>query len=127
MPQGKKLIQINLLCGYNGGIYSYKSGRCRLMQKRDLATYGIGFFTPDGIRTAVESAANSPRVAAGVATATAGLGAMAKLEMINSVAGTISLCAGAITACLVLIIQAIKIIRVWRTWDPNKIPPKELL
>lgn len=94
------------------------------MEKYNLVNTGTGFFTLDGLRSAVESSASSPRVAAGVAASTASLGVMAKLEMINSLAGTISLCAGAITACIVLAIQTIKIIRVWRAWDPNRVEPK---
>lgn len=97
------------------------------MEKSQLSEQVHNLFTLDGVRAAVESAASSPRVAAGVAASTASMGVMAKLEMINSLAGTISLCAGAITACLVLAIQAIKIIRVWRAWDPNKVAPKEYL
>lgn len=94
------------------------------MEKYNLVKVGTDFFTFDGLRSAVESSASSPKVAAGVAASTASMGVMAKLEMINSLAGTISLCAGAITACLVLAIQAIKIVRVWRAWDPNRIAPK---
>lgn len=94
------------------------------MGKLPLSEQVNSLFTIDGVRAAVESAASSPRVAAGVAASTASMGAMAKLEMIQSAFGTASVIVGFITGCLVMTIQAIKMIRVWRAWDPHKVAAK---
>lgn len=90
------------------------------MENLKLATQEMSFFTIDGIRSAVESAASSPKVAAVVATGTASMGAMARLELLQSMVGTASLCIGFLTGCVVLAIQSIKLIRVYRSWTPNR-------
>lgn len=90
------------------------------MDKHQLAEHGFGFFNIESARSAVESAASSPKVAAVVATGTAGMGAMATFEMLQSAIGFASLCVGFITGCVVLTIQSIKLIRVYRSWTPNK-------
>lgn len=90
------------------------------MEKSQFIEHGASLFTIDGLRAAVEGAASSPKVAAGVAAGTASMGAMAKLEMIQSAVGTCSLCVGLMTGCVVLCIQSIKLIRVYRSWTPNK-------
>lgn len=90
------------------------------MDKQQLADHGINLFGYDGVRATIESFAGSPKVAAVVATGTAGMGLAAKLEMMQSFIGMFSLCVGAVTGCVVLAIQSIKLIRVWRSWTPNK-------
>jgi hypothetical protein len=40
--------------------------------------------------------------------------------MLQSAIGMFSLCVGAITGCVVLAIQSIKLIRIYRSWTPNK-------
>jgi hypothetical protein len=90
------------------------------MDKQQLADHGFNLFGHDGLRATVESVAGSPKVAAVVATSTAGMGIAAKLEMMQSFIGTASLCIGFLTGCVVLSIQSIKLIRVYRSWTPNK-------
>lgn len=94
------------------------------MANLNLTKHGLEFFTIDGIRAAVESSASSPKVAAGVAASTASMGALAKMEVIQSWIGTFSLLVGAMTGCVVLSIQLIKLIRVYRHFNPNSIEPK---
>jgi hypothetical protein len=90
------------------------------MDKQQLADHGFNLFGHEGMRATVESIAGSPKVAAVVATSTAGMGLAAKLEMLQSAIGMFSLCVGAITGCVVLAIQSIKLIRIYRSWTPNK-------
>lgn len=90
------------------------------MDRHQLAEQSFRLFSIDSLRGTVESAASSPKVAAVVATGTAGMGIAAKLEMMQSFIGMFSLCVGAITGCVVLCIQTIKLIRVYRSWTPNK-------
>lgn len=90
------------------------------MEKSQLIDHGTRLFETTGLRATVESMASSPKVAAVVATGTASMGAMAKLELLQSAVGTASLCVGFLTGCVVLSIQTIKLIRVWRSWTPNK-------
>lgn len=94
------------------------------MGKLPLSEQVNSLFTIDGVRAAVESAASSPRVAAGVAASTASMGAMAKLEMIQSGLGLFSLFVGCLTTCVVLAIQTIKLVRIYRHWNPNRPEPK---
>lgn len=104
---------------------SYISHRAYLMDKQQLAEHGFQIFHADSLRGTIESAASSPKVAAVVATGTASMGAMAKLELLQSAIGTASLFIGFMTGCVVLVIQSIKLIRVWRHWTPNQPDAKE--
>lgn len=90
------------------------------MDKQQLADHGLNLFGHDGLRATIESAASSPKVAAVVATGTAGIGAAATFEMLQSAIGFASLCVGFCTGCVVLAIQVIKMVRVYRSWTPNK-------
>ena len=74
---------------------------------------------PEGIRQAVEAAANDPRVATAVAAGTASMGIAEKLNLIQGFAGTISMILGCATAAVVLAIQLLKLSREW-----NKGPSK---
>lgn len=90
------------------------------MDKMQLVKESAAWFSFEGLRNAVEGAANSPKVAAGVAAGTTSLGAISKMEVIQSTAGTVSLLVGTLTGCVVLAIQLIKLVRVYRSWVPNK-------
>lgn len=77
------------------------------------------------VRAAVEAVASSPKGATAVAASTASVGAMAKFDMLQSGVGTASLFVGFITGLVVLGIQLIKLVRVYRSWDPNKADSKD--
>lgn len=94
------------------------------MDNLNLVKTGTDLLTIDGVRSAVEGIASSPKVAAGVAAATTSMGAMATLDMIQSGLGLVSLLIGTITGCVVLAIQSIKLVRVYRYWNPNRPEPK---
>lgn len=95
------------------------------MSRNLLAEHGPSFFSAEGLRSTVEAAASSPKVATIVAGSTVGMGAAAKLEMLQSAIGMGSLIVGFLTGCIVMTIQAIKLIRVYRSWSPHKPENKE--
>lgn len=75
---------------------------------------------------AVEQAASNPKVATFVAAGTAAAGGALKLELVQSVIGTISLGIGMLTGGVVLAIQFIKLIRVWKAWQADAPEPEDL-
>lgn len=79
----------------------------------------------ESLRSAVEAAANSPKVATAVAAGTASLGAAAKLEFIQGFLSVASMTIGIITGCVVLAIQSIKLVRVWRAWKADQPDPRD--
>lgn len=81
------------------------------MSKFNLAEQGTSFFTMEGLRHSVEAAASNPKIATVVAGSSMGMGVMSE-SMVQSVAGTVTLIAGAITAVIVLAIQGIKLVRM---------------
>lgn len=94
------------------------------MEKLSIVKTGTDLFNIDNLRSAFETAASSPKVAAGVAASTATMGAMAKLELLQSGLGTLSLLIGTLTGCVVLAIQTIKLIRVYRSFARSMRPHK---
>lgn len=66
------------------------------------------------VQTAID-AANDPRVAFVVSGSAIGGGIAARMELIQSVVGTLSVCIGFVTATVVCAIQIIKLIRYWRS------------
>jgi hypothetical protein len=90
------------------------------MDKMQIAQEGASLFSTEGLRASVEQLASSPKVAAVVATGTASMGALARMDMIQSAIGTASLIVGFITGCLVMCIQGVKLMRVYRSWTPNQ-------
>jgi len=80
----------------------------------------------DTIAQAVEAAASNPKVATVVAAGTAAAGGALKLDMIQSVIGTMSLAIGMLTGAVVLAIQLIKLIRVWKAWKADAPEPEDL-
>lgn len=76
---------------------------------RFLADHGTS--TLDSLRQSVEAAAGNPKIATVVAGSSMGMGFMSH-EMVQSVAGTVTLIAGAVTAVVVLVIQSIKLVRM---------------
>ncbi len=79
-----------------------------------------------GVAQAVEEAASNPKVATAVAAGTAAAGGALKLELVQSVIGTFSLAVGALTGTVVLAIQLIKLIRVWKAWQADAPEPEDL-
>ncbi len=75
---------------------------------------------------AAEQAASNPKVATVVAAGTAAAGGALKLELVQSVIGTISLTIGAMTGAVVLAIQVIKLMRVWKAWQADQPEPEDL-
>ena len=66
------------------------------------------------VQSAIE-AANDPRIAAAVGGGAIGGGLAAKLELVQGVVGTASICVGFLTGVVVLAIQMIKLVRYWRS------------
>ena len=75
---------------------------------------------------AIEAAASNPKVATAVAGATVAAGGALKLDMVQSVIGTMSLAIGMLTGAVVLGIQLIKLIRVWKAWQADSPEPEDL-
>ena len=75
---------------------------------------------------AIESAGSNPKVATAFAAGTAAAGGALKLELVQSVIGTISLGIGMLTGGVVLGIQLIKLIRVWKAWQADAPEPEDL-
>lgn len=67
--------------------------------------------------------ANSPKVAAVSAGGGIGMGLAAKLELINSILGTVSMAIGVVTGTVICAVWMIKLVRYWR--DTTTIEPKE--
>lgn len=80
----------------------------------------------DSVAQALEAAASNPKVATAVAAGTAAAGGALKLDMIQSVIGTMSLAIGMLTGGVVLAIQLIKLIRVWKAWQADAPEPEDL-
>lgn len=78
------------------------------MSRLSLQEHGHQLF--EGARAFVENSASNPKVASVVAGSSMGMGYM-RAEMVQSIAGQITLYAGAITAVVVAVIQ---IINLWR-------------
>lgn len=75
------------------------------------------------VSDAVVTLANDPRVVSTVVGGTIGGGFAARLDMINSIIGTASLCVGFITTTVICAVQIVKLVRYWR--DTTRIEPKE--
>lgn len=80
----------------------------------------------ENVLQAVEAAASNPKIATAVAAATTAAGGALKLELIQSVIGTISLGIGMMTGAVVLAIQLIKLVRVWKAWKADSPEPEDL-
>jgi len=79
-----------------------------------------------GVVQAIDSAASNPKVATAFAAGTAAAGGALKLDMVQSVIGTMSLGIGMLTGAVVLGIQLIKLIRVWKAWKADAPEPEDL-
>lgn len=80
---------------------------------------------PESARAAIEAVASSPKFATAVAAGNMSLGAAAKFELIQGALSLASLTVGIITACVVLAIQTIKLVRVWRAWQADQPEPRD--
>jgi tellurite resistance protein TehA-like permease len=81
---------------------------------------------PEKALAAIEAAASNPKVATAIAASTAAAGGALKLELVQSVIGTMSLAIGMLTGAVVLAIQLIKLIRVWKAWQADAPEPEDL-
>lgn len=79
----------------------------------------------ESARAAIEAVAASPKFATVVAAGTTSLGAAAKFDLIQGALSLASLTVGIITACVVLAIQTIKLVRVWRAWQADQPEPRD--
>lgn len=80
----------------------------------------------ESVAQALEAAASNPKIASFVAAGTAAAGGALKLELIQSVIGTISLSIGMITGAFVMFIQLIKLVRVWKAWRADAPEPEDI-
>lgn len=81
---------------------------------------------PESARAAIEAIASSPKFATSVAAGTTALGAAARFDLIQGALSVASLLVGILTACVVLAIQTIKLVRVWKAWRADQPEPKDL-
>ena len=79
----------------------------------------------ESITDAAVNAASNPKVATAVAAGTASLGAAANFEFIQGALSVASMTVGIITAVVVLAIQCIKLVRVWKAWRADYPEPQE--
>lgn len=68
-------------------------------------------------RNAAEAIASNPKFATAVAAGTASMGAASQLEILQGALAIVSLSVGILTALVVLAIQSIKLVRVYRAWQ----------
>lgn len=68
------------------------------------------------VRNAAEAIASNPKFATAVAAGTASMGAASQLEILQGTLAIVSLAVGILTALVVLAIQSIKLVRVYRDW-----------
>jgi len=69
---------------------------------------------PENVRSAIESAASSPKIATAVAASTTALGAATRMEAIQGWLSVASMVVGIVTALVVLGIQLIRLEKAWR-------------
>lgn len=68
--------------------------------------------------------ANSPKVAAAVASGGITTGIAARLELINGILGTLSMFIGCVTGTVVCAVWMIKLVRYWRSVNIDPLDPK---
>lgn len=78
------------------------------------------------IGSAIEAAASNPKVALTVAAGTSALGATSQLEIIQGFLSVASMGVGIVTGIVVLAIQTIKLVRVWKAWQADRPEPEDL-
>lgn len=81
---------------------------------------------PEAVKQAIEALASNPKVATVVATGTASLGAAVRFDVLTGMLSIISMMVGIVTACVVLGIQTIKLVRVWKAWKADQPEPADL-
>lgn len=75
---------------------------------------------------AVEQAASSPKVSLSVAAASATVaGAAREIDLFTDAVTKYTITVGALTGTVVLAIQLIKMIRVWKAWRADQPEPKD--
>ena len=80
---------------------------------------------PETVRSAIEAAASSPKVATVVAAGTASAGAATQMEVLQGVLSIASMSVGIVTALVVLAIQLIKLHRNYKAWQQDEPEPGE--
>ena len=75
---------------------------------------------------ALEAAASNPKVATLVAAGTASIGAASQLEWIQGALSIGSMTVGLATGLVVLGIQTIKLVRVWKAWQADRPEPEDI-
>lgn len=82
----------------------------------------------EDVRSAIEAAsaaASSAKAGATVMAGTASVAAAAKMELLRTAISDASLLVSLLIGLVMLGIQVIKIVRVYRSWDPNKARSKD--
>jgi hypothetical protein len=77
------------------------------------------------VKSAIEAAASSPKVATLVAAGAASAGAATQFDMLQGVMSIISMSVGIVTALVVLAIQLIKLHRNYTAWQRGEPDPYE--
>lgn len=80
---------------------------------------------PEFAGPAVEAIASNPKVATAVAAGTTTIGAAAKFDVLQGVLSMASMSIGIVTGVVVLAIQTIKLVRVWKAWHAEQPEPKD--
>ena len=75
---------------------------------------------------AIDTAASNPKVATVYAAATVAAGSSITLDIVRDTIGIVSITIGTMTGAVVLAIQLIKLIRVWKAWQANAPEPEDL-
>lgn len=75
---------------------------------------------------AIDTAASNPKVATVYAAATVAAGSSITLDIVRDTIGIVSITIGTLTGMVVLAIQMIKLIRVWKAWQANAPEPEDL-
>lgn len=77
------------------------------------------------VKSAIEAAASSPKVATVVAAGAASAGAATQFEMLQGMMSIVSMGVGIVTALVVLAIQLIKLHRNYKAWQRDEPEPEE--
>ena len=79
----------------------------------------------DPIKSAIEAAASSPKVATLVAAGAASAGAATQMDVLQGALSIVSMGVGILTALVVLAIQLIKLHRHYKAWQRDQPEPLE--
>jgi len=74
---------------------------------------------------AVEQAVSTPKVSLALAASSATVASVARLDLFTDMVTKYTITVGALTGTVVLAIQFIKMIRVWKAWRADQPDPKD--